>query len=259
MISTLSPDRSSDAIANISGSGGKSWFQPFDRLELKIGNSQGMLDFVSQELQLHHGDLGLLPKTRSSDWPPLTGLGQSLRNLADEGLDPSEDALRLQELIRARSNGNLALAKLQVESLREIHDADEAFASKDRLPPNVVLYFHDLVEPILRNGMGRSILRFVAKTRGAARPLSEQADSAESDEDDSSRGELSDEIDLDQLKGELKDLVPGCKVMPTMQVLFAVRGLLALRADVDNVSMVMEAFHDDFFRYLTQGYHEQLK
>lgn len=118
-------------------------------INIDIGNAPGMHHFVSHQLQIEHGYLGLkttIGQYKECDFPPLSDLGKSLN---------ASKAEKLVQTITDQAEGNVALALMRLEHIRDFTTAEEALAVSDRLPSAIVAAFTAGLDRISRRN-GRS-------------------------------------------------------------------------------------------------------
>ncbi|TDZ18759.1 hypothetical protein Cob_v008211 [Colletotrichum orbiculare MAFF 240422] len=137
--------------------------EPYTQVELRLDDETLSLgQFISRDLELEHGDLGL--QSTKEPKPPLSKLGRSLNDV------PNKEAIeQLQERISQQADGNIALALLRLGNLHKLQSAEAALApSADVLPSNIVAFFHAGIDNIKRQpaaerDMGLKVIAAVAR------------------------------------------------------------------------------------------------
>ncbi|KAF6841655.1 hypothetical protein CPLU01_00327 [Colletotrichum plurivorum] len=136
--------------------------QPFNQVQLYLDNNGLSLDrFISRDLEIEHGDLGL--KSSEEDKPPPSELGRSLRDPRNrQTLD------MLRERIAEQAHGNVSLALLRLSNVHRLQSVDGVLEPlADVLPSNVVAFFHDGVrrivgQPAAQRDLGLKVIAAVA-------------------------------------------------------------------------------------------------
>ena len=136
------------------------------------------------------------------------------------------------------------MTKLRLEDLREANNTEEIFTTRDRLPPNIVAFFDNLVAPIVTSSDPEGVLGLQA-----FQIISRTADMRE--------------IGTNEFRDQIRKSMPKEQVphgFALMQVLHATRGLLSLEIklgdDESPIEPVVTAFHSDFHTYLKEAYNE---
>lgn len=207
--------------------------EPYAHIELNIGNVGDPLQkFILWELQKEHGDLGFGLES-NMEWPPLSRLGKTLVSDHKEIANVSEEILN-------RAQGNLTMAKLRLEGLREAHNTEDLFATKDRLPPTIVAFFDSLVAQITKSSKSEDVLGLMA-----LKIISQTADVMG--------------IGTSEFKIQIQESIPheqSADNLALMRALHATRGLLSLdiKFHEEDSILVVKAYHSDFHIYLVEAY-----
>lgn len=193
---------------------------------------------MSWALQNEHGDLGL-DCERIDPFPPRSAIGTSLIDSVDVINNSASGAATLMNNIVDLAGESITMAKLRLEHLHGSKSIPNFEAISDRLPPNIVSFFDQLIAPILsrpaqETGMGLQALRIL---KDIPPPKG---------------------IERDRLKDML---LPGSgEHSPSiMQVLHATSGVLRLvsmRSEDEYYVPTLTAFHCDFHMYLQEDYNE---
>ncbi|TEA19932.1 hypothetical protein C8034_v004178 [Colletotrichum sidae] len=137
--------------------------EPYTQVELRLDDETLSLGhFISRDLELEHGDLGL--QSTKEPKPPRSKLGRSLSDV------PNKEAIKqLQERISQQADGNIALALLRLGNLHNLQTAEAALAPlADVLPSNIVAFFHAGIDNIKRQpaaerDLGLKVIAAVAR------------------------------------------------------------------------------------------------
>ncbi|KAI9662633.1 MAG: hypothetical protein M1821_008800 [Bathelium mastoideum] len=207
--------------------------EPYAHIELNIGDfGDSLQELIWWELQKEHGNLGLRLES-NMEWPPLSTLGKSLSS-------DHEAAAATSGEISNRAQGNLTMAKLRLEGLLEARNIGYLFATKDRLPPNIVAFFDNLVAQIVTSSkpedvLGLEALKIISRTAGVTG------------------------IEMGQFKKQLQKSIPheqSAHGLAFMRALFAARGVLNLGITDREGALAVKAYHSDFHIYLSEAYNE---
>lgn len=198
-------------------------------LEISIHNHPALClrNLITRHLQEEHGNLNL-PHPSPQTLPPLSPLGHSLTT-----------SHRVPELLNhlvTKSAGNPFLCLARLEHIRDAKSAEEALATADRLPSNIV--------NVLRAGVDRIISSLPAELLNLAMDaLIEVANSG-----------TADGMEWEELVEVLEER--GHEDVSEERILFATGGFLKCYPMGGSVSI--KCFCDDFALFVEQNYHEGL-
>ncbi|TDZ29072.1 hypothetical protein C8035_v004609 [Colletotrichum spinosum] len=141
----------------------ENFVEPYTQVELRLDDKTLSLgQFISRDLELEHGDLGL--QSTKEPKPPRSKLGRSLSDV------PNKEAIeQLQERISQQADGNIALALLRLGNLHKLQTAEAALSPlADVLPSNIVAFFHAGIDNIKRQpaaerDLGLKVIAAVAR------------------------------------------------------------------------------------------------
>jgi len=190
-----------------------------------------MREFVAWDLEKEHGDLGLA--SRNSRKPPLSVLGSILRH------GRTNDATQeLLEHIVGAAQGNIAIAKLNLDLIHQEQTLETLETVHDRLPGNLIALFD-------------AGMKQIEDQPDSQRELGLEAIAAAS--------EVFDGVEFDALERRLLPDTsnPNSEGMPLQvlkDVLRAAKGFLVLK----HTEGVVAAYNANFQSYVTEDYNQTL-
>lgn len=202
--------------------------------------------FISHELEIEHGDLGLGTNT-DIGLPPLSTFGRALKR--------NGKVITVRELVtrvRGQSGGNVTMALLRLESIRHAESVEDVAAIADRLPANMVENFNTGIAKIGGSSRGSKEIPDYERRRRLLGLTAIQL-----------VGRSPDGIPLDRLKAELIERmrdwesrfgVSAGDEVTLEEILGAARGFLI----TNKTGRIVKCFHADFYLFAAEDYNEIL-
>ena len=218
--------------------------QPYDHVRLNVGRLTNLIKgFVCWDLEKEHGDLGLGSKFSASaelegSLPPHSPLGAMLQR--------PENAFLLKKQVQGLvdlAEDNICMARMRLDNLHRIQSIDDLAAPPgDRLPSNLIHFFNAAIDAIWAQPEELRVLGLLAIAAMSRRPYHRGVDFAQYE--DAVR-------EFNRTSTGIQVKCPGVE-----GVLLAAQGFLIA---VPNERQPLRAYHETFYAYVIEAYHEELK
>jgi hypothetical protein len=228
--------------------GAKYLVQPHKSVDLDIGNcpDHAMEDFIKRRLEIEHGDLGLGTQLEEG-LPPPSPLGLALKRTNDNLI-----VAELVRRLRSQAAGNIAMALLRLDSIKDARTVEDLTATADRLPTNIVENFNAGIMHLYRASsppaspqagerpgwhLGLAAIRHIGKHSITGTQLSQLT------------------TELAQMLNHIRTLRYGSHVVISLDdILRAAGGFLIS----NNSGKAVMSYHQDFHLFINEDYNEIL-
>ncbi|KAF1837497.1 hypothetical protein BDW02DRAFT_518807 [Decorospora gaudefroyi] len=199
--------------------------ETYDHVNINIAvPDMAMKEFIAWNLEREHGDLGLGSSARK---PPLSPLGRSLiSNTA------SKSVQKHAEDVYEAAGGHIGMAKARLDLIHTMDSLEGIESRRDQLPANIITMFDAGLKRIeiqpsdQRDIALKAIAAAAADIRGVEVPV-------------------------------LREMLRNADIRSGEDVLECSKGFL-LTSTHDTPSLRLTAFHQSFFRYISERYNQEI-